>query len=1346
MTIQTLPAPSDSDLNKPGKRDRTDLAKAHPESHSFEVEPRDGTLNDVLGAIRQDMQQLWRHGTQVRVESYRNLLQHHSASDDIWLSLIDLEMELRAERGQRPNLDEYEQRFPMLSEDIRARLEVFDYITQKTSNEKGVGSKAPPVDQTATPRRDLPAIPGYEILDVLGRGGMGLVYKARQIGLNRIVALKVILAGRQGGEDYQRRFLQEAESVAALKHPNIVQIYEIGEYEGKPFFSLEYVNGGTLANHLQSKPQPPEFAAEMVEKLARAVHAAHQQKIVHRDLKPANILIADSSKPETIGDDTRRDPLCDSPNRVPRIVPKIADFGLAKRMDSAQDLTTTGMVAGTPVYMAPEQAAGEREHLGPAADIWALGIILYEMLTGRPPFLSDKPLEVMHMVVWNNPVSPRQLQARIPRDLETICLKCLEKIPKKRYASAEELADDLARHREGRPILARRIGAIEQSWRWCRRNRTVAALLTGIALLLIAGTTVASYFAYRANRLAGAADEKTRDAVAAQQATTEAWLEEERQKNEAQRLKQEAIDREYLRGLELYAADANLALKSWEVGELHRTRQFLTRYTPRNATEKDRRGFEWFYIDQLCNAELATTHLAGKIQAFDLAPDGAHFAFAVQDQVKIHDPLLRRPIRTLKASQGPINAVVYNRRGDRIAAGGDDASIHIWSTADYNVVHKLTGHKKEVRAIAFGPDDKVLVSCSGSSKYPNFPGEVIIWDLEKKVPAHTLRLHKSGVNSVTISHSGKILASAGQDQSIQLHDLSSGKHLRELSHIHGIVEVRFSPDDKTLAAGTNQGLVVIFDVETGQTLREFHGHVHWVDALAFSDDGKLLASSGEEGVIRVWNPSTGELLNKLRGHASHISALKFKPNSSTLISTGDDGKLHYWAATESVERRTLFSKAPNVMHACLVMGGKGLLLGCGTDQCFLVDPVNATTLPLGWKNAKDDYILSLDVLPDGDTIMMNLQNAGITFRSVTGKNLVPTRLQGFRGARAAILAPNGKLLATVQRHQIAQPGDRILIHDLAGDAPPRLIDPGAPACAVAFAPGDDPLVAIATEDKKILILRAATGEQIQMIDERREMMSKLCFSPDGTQLAGGGIRMRVWLWEAATGKEIWCREVHSATVRDIQFSPGGERIVTCGSDRTARVLDHATGRETIALRGHPREIARNFFTPDGAAIITVGRDAQVYRWDATASMTREKSRVFAEACRIANPRPTGKQKAGEPLSLLVDLVNPTEGALSPPGPGIPVEGLGVTVDVERLGADSALPLLLIPDTKRYRVGLCFLEVNGPIPANSSITPRSIGFQTKNWLPGSYRLHLVQRYIRSNELKAIHSLSVEIVLE
>ncbi len=315
---------------------------------------------------------------------------------------------------------------------------------------------------------DLPKIPGYELEAVLGYGGMGVVYRARHVRLNRIVALKMLLAGAYAAPQESARFRREAEAVAGLRHANIVQVYDVGDIESRPYFTMEFVEGGSLAQKLAGTPQPALQSAALAATLAEAVHAAHQGGIVHRDLKPANILLT--------ADGT----------------PKIADFGLARHFDAGRALTLSGARLGTPSYMAPEQAIGKGHKIGPSADIYSLGAVLYELLTGRPPFRGATAVETELQVIYEEPAPPSRLNSKVPRDLETICLKCLRKDPERRYATAAELAEDLHRFARGEPILARPAGWLERALKRIRRHPTESAMLVASLFLaaMLVGTSI----------------------------------------------------------------------------------------------------------------------------------------------------------------------------------------------------------------------------------------------------------------------------------------------------------------------------------------------------------------------------------------------------------------------------------------------------------------------------------------------------------------------------------------------------------------------------------------------------------------------------------------------------------------------------------------------------------------------------------------------------------------------------------------------------------------------------------------------------------------------------------------
>ena len=439
----------------------------HGRTRSFVPGPAAAGHRSVLD----DQAARWAAGDRVRVEDYLDRHPTLLAAPAAVLDLIYHELVLRERAGEKPAKEEYAARFPHLAGDPDVLFELDGLLGSGARAETAVAG--PDVSGDAShPPAPGPVVPGYEIERLLGRGGMGVVYLARHLRLNRLVALKVVLAGAHADRGQLVRFLAEAEAIAALQHPNIVQIHEVGQVEGLPYFTLEYCPGGSLAETAGRGVMPPGEAARLVETLARAVAYAHSREIVHRDLTPANVLLTADGEP------------------------KISDFGLAKRLNTGAGLTGTRVVMGTPSYMAPEQAEGKGRDVGPAADVYGLGAILYRLLTGAAPFTADTTEGLLLKVITADPVPPTAVRPGLPGDLETICLKCLRKNPHARYISAEALADDVRRFRAGEPITARPVSTAERVWRWGRRNPGWAAALSAVGLFLVvvaAGSSVAAY-------------------------------------------------------------------------------------------------------------------------------------------------------------------------------------------------------------------------------------------------------------------------------------------------------------------------------------------------------------------------------------------------------------------------------------------------------------------------------------------------------------------------------------------------------------------------------------------------------------------------------------------------------------------------------------------------------------------------------------------------------------------------------------------------------------------------------------------------------------------------------------
>jgi len=1307
------------------------------------------SLPEVLAYIQADLERRYERGEVARIEDYDDLFSGLIVDDKAGLELIETEFRVRMKHADRPELAEYLQRFPHLADPIRQLLEKTKPHEIETQKLRGPQALPPLVPASGSissilltgARQALPTIPGYEILGVLGRGGGGIVYQARQHGLNRLVAIKMILTGNHAWYEERARFFHEAEAVAALQHPNIVQVFEIGEHAGHPYFSLEYVDGGTLGQKLQGQPQSANFAAEMCETLARAMHAVHAINIIHRDLKPSNILlqVVDNKPENALFASTQTNNAIDSPTPKadsPTFVAKISDFGLAKRLDDDRNLTATGMVAGTPTYMAPEQARGERKAIGPATDIWSLGVILYEMLTGRPPFLADSHTDTLNQVILDTPVQPRQLQPRIPRDLETICLKCLEKSPAHRYASAQALADDLCRFRQGRPIHARRTGAVEQAWRWCRRNPVVAGLSALILLISAIGASVSTVYAIRA-------DEKAQEAqVAAEQAANSerkarfqaqkaessasearakeaeanlARAEEAKQKTLAQNLARQALDREAWGIRERYALEANLAMKAWEVGYLTRTRQFLDRYTPKKPGDPDLRGFEWYYLDRLCHSEQMSISLSNTLgsRALALFPDGQRLVIAQNGRpvgLAIYDPWSGvLPIEFRGHTEG-ITMLACDPRKDRIASASWDKTVRLWDAKTGTLLQTLNGHTQNVLCVAFSPDGSTLASSSGGFGSRVVPGEVIIWDLATGKPKHVSTRHTLPVQSVAFSANGKLLISAGHDGFVHLHDAETGQHVRGIQLSRGLLCVVTHPRKKLLAVGFGRGPIAICDYEAGTLVRELHGHADGVSSLAFSADGTYLASGGDDAILRVWNPETGELRHSLRGHPTPIHSVRFNPKTNLFVSMGYEGVARHWVPGLNPERTDLGFYAPHLV-SFLLSEGKRLLNVAPTGFATLCDPTTGQLLPFPRQltdsdlSTGDRYVRGGVLLPDGNSFALWLSDGTVRFYNLAGQGIAPL-VDGLSDVVGVACVPGGRLLAVWH-------GDGVVrIHDLRKRGEPRVVRVADRITSFALRPGEQ-FLAVGTVSGKVHLVPTRNSTAPEQTFEMTGPISPLRFSRDGHRLAAASESGRVTLWDVNAHKELWSCDAHTNVVNAIEFSAADDRLVTASKDRTAKVLDAVTGRETILLRGHIRDVQHAHFTPDGAAILTVGLDSKIYRWDGTQSAIRERSRLFAQTLRITNPRLEGKPKAGEPLSVHFDLVKGADRARAL-APTFPVHGVMVHLLGERIG----------PDKNGFSPGMrgsYSLPIERDLEPGATLAGRSFTVPTKDWPPGRYRL-------------------------
>ncbi|MFI5460210.1 MAG: WD40 repeat domain-containing serine/threonine protein kinase, partial [Isosphaerales bacterium] len=671
----------------------------------------------------------------------------------------------------------------------------------------GAGLRAPegsPPNQSEPTR--IRYFGDYEITREIARGGMGVVFRARQVSLNRTVALKMILAGQLANETDVKRFYTEAEAAANLDHPGIVPIFEVGQHEGQHYFSMGFVEGQSLSQRLAEGPLPSREAAELIRRASEAIEYAHQRGVIHRDLKPANILLDANGNP------------------------RITDFGLAKKVQGDSGLTGSGQIMGTPSYMPPEQAGGRRGDVGPAADVYALGATLYALVTGRPPFQAATAMDTVIQVISDEPVPPRRLNASIPRDLETICLKCLEKEPGKRYPSAAALADDLGRYLEGEPIVARPVTRVERAVKWAWRRPAIAGRLGLVAIVTALGLggvlwqwraavrarNVADQESRNAKDQANLAERRRVEAEARRQEAEQARAKEREQTELAKQRLQDTVKAQakekkqtQLAEQRLYDVRMNLVQRYWEDSNGQLLQQGLVDQLPVNARGIDRRGFEWYYWQR----KISSGHI------------------------------------TLKGHTSFVTSVAFSPDGKRLASAGANGTVKVWdaATGQETLTIEVQGPGSDA-SVAFSPDGKRLTSAG------RLNGMVDVWDLGTGHGIRPLLGHTGPVYSVAYSPDGKRLASASFDGTVKVWDAATGQELRtQKGHTASVTSVAYSTDGQRLASASVDKTVKVWDAGTGQETLTLKGHSYFVASVAFSPDGQRLASASGDGTVKVWD-------------------------------------------------------------------------------------------------------------------------------------------------------------------------------------------------------------------------------------------------------------------------------------------------------------------------------------------------------------------------------------------------------------------------------------------------------------------------------------------------------------
>jgi WD40 repeat protein/tRNA A-37 threonylcarbamoyl transferase component Bud32 len=1007
------------------------------------------------------------------------------------------------------------------------------------------------------------AVAGYEILDLLGRGGMGVVYKARQLKLNRVVALKMILAGAHAGPAELARFRTEAEAIASLQHPNVVQIYDVGEQSGQPYFALEFVDGGSLEQRLTGTPLAARKAAQLVETLARAVHAAHGVGIIHRDLKPANVLLTHDG------------------------LPKITDFGLAKRLGSETGQTQSGAVVGTPSYMAPEQAAGKVGAVGPAADTYALGAILYELLTGRPPFKAETPMDTLLQVLDDEPVRPRRLNPKIPADLETICLKCLEKQPPRRYHSARALADDLRRFLDDEPIRARPMTLLGRTAGWMRRRPAVTALLavSFVALLaLIGGAVALVYNARLSQAMAGTLAAQEREVVA-RKAEDKARQAQEEQK----RLNEAAAANN------LYAKRLALAERDLAAGDVVGAERSLNDLVPA-AGKPDLRHWEWYYLKRLCHAEQHVLGHAAEVAAVAYDRTGTRLAAACWDNtVSVWDVAGRRRLHVLKGHRNWVRTVAFRPDGKRLASADDDGTIQLWDPDTGGNLGVLTGHVGAVTGVAYSPDGRRLLSGGAD-------GTVRLCDAEDGRPLAVHKAHNGRVTSVAFGPDGRRYASAGVDRVVRLWDPAAPDGVRVLrGQSKAVLSVAFSPDGRLLASASEDRTIRLWEAATGHEVVTLLGHNSPVRGLAFNPDGKRLASVGN--VIKVWDVPAAEEVATLRGHTKLINGVAFSPDGLHLATAGADATVRLWSATDNPEARRLPAESKGANDLAFSPDGKRLASAGVDGHVHLWDVVTGRE-ERSFRKHPNQAASCVAFSPDGKRLAACCYYDAVVWDLATGKELFTIPRCGDRVA----FSPDGKLLGTAD-YATNTEGNALgflTLWDAGTGAKVRSSDP-VPGSLVrlAFSP-DGVHVACGFQVGSLTCIVVITDinhlRPEVAIPVQAQQMYGLAYSPDGRRLygdAGGhGNPAEVRGWNVQNGETVVRLLGHDEPVFGLTLSGDGKRLASVSPDKTVRLWDTASGIELFGLRITPRDWPCLAFSPDGQRLALGGRSEPIVLWEA----------------------------------------------------------------------------------------------------------------------------------------------------
>jgi tetratricopeptide (TPR) repeat protein/tRNA A-37 threonylcarbamoyl transferase component Bud32 len=1120
----------------------------------------------------------------------------------------------------------------------------------------GTGERSPALQTGANPARttpaaapaqpgqtpELPALPGYEVLAVLGHGGMGVVYKARHLALNRVTAVKMILSGAHADREEAARFRLEAKAVAGLDHPHIVQIYEVGEHDGRSYFALEFCAGGSLDRKLAGAPLPPRAAAALVETLARAMQAAHQRGIVHRDLKPANVLLKEDG------------------------TPKISDFGLAKRLDEDTGRTRPNAVMGTPSYMAPEQAAGRSREIGPPADVYALGAILYELLTGRPPFRAATVLETLELVRTQEPVAPRRLQPGTPRDLETICLKCLHKESGRRYASAQELADDLERFRNGEPTRARRVGRLERALKWTRRNKALTAFLVALLLLFVGGSAAGLW--YQAERASQTTERTLRreylnkevraalEEAASRRSALQTMLQDPRQVHDLL----SDID-----GWQTQLQEARVAWKRARTvaqGGPELLDSELAAQLADLEGELDADDRDWAVAKELDDARLASSIPGEKDSPTRYREVFARAGLAVEqtEPAELAGRIGRSPLRrvlVVALDNWAFRTGSQQLRGCLLEVA-QKADPHPWRdrfrtvlrrgfpsvlAADQEELERLAGAVRPeeqspvmmlllARALAAFGGDRLEVVRSAVPYYPRdfwLYCELGLWAKEQteKRGYFQAALVIRPRSSFAHLDLGTVLLNLRQldeavghfekavqfDPNFKVAYMYLGNTLTDLGRLDEAVAVYRKamatlPDKRPLSLHAELGNALRLQKKLDEALSACRkgvelnpgAHAHNNLGLVLRDLHQLDDAIDEfRQAIRLERDrpkphnNLGLALRDKRqlddAVAEFRKALELDPRSAVA---------HYNLGLVLRDKHQLDDAIAEFLRAIeiepnLVAAHKDLDLSpqaVDGEQVRVILQPSASLRRRYYTGAVECLAMS----PDGKLLAAGGESKAVHVWDPSSKGVEVKYLKGHHDRIKGIaFSPDGKLLASSGNED-----QTVKVWDLEAEKELFTRKAHAPwVLGVAFSP-DGKLLATVGADQTVKLWDARTGAELKTLKGHQLWVWGVAFSPAGDVLASASGDRTIKLWDVATGAEIRTLQGHTDRARNLAFSADGKRLASCSWDGTVRLWDLETGRELRTLKGHTSFVLGVAFSPDGKYVASAGTDRTVRLWDA----------------------------------------------------------------------------------------------------------------------------------------------------